>query len=114
MPVRAVATNTGYSVKKIKPIIDMIRGMKVEDALDALRYLPSPIASQVAKVVSSAAANGETQLAARPSDLRIIQIYADEGTRLKRYRARARGRVARITRRSSHITVIVDEDEEVD
>lgn len=110
MPVRAVATNTGYSVKKVKPIIDMIRGMMVDDAMNTLRFLPSPIAAQVAKVVRSATFNAQNELVARPSDLRIVEIYANEGTRAKRFRARARGRVARVTRRNSHITVVVDEE----
>ncbi len=112
MPVRAVASNTGYSVKKVKPIIDMVRGMKVEEALDALQFLPSPIAAQVAKVVRSAAANAENELLASSDTLRIIEIYANEGPRVKRFRARARGRIASIIRRSSHITVVVDEEDD--
>ncbi len=110
MPVSAVAKNTGYSVKKIKPIIDMIRGMNVEDALNALRFLPSPIAARIAKVVQSAAANAENELMASTADLRITEIYANEGPRTKRFRARARGRINQITRRNSHITVVVDEE----
>ncbi len=112
MPVRAVASNTGYSVKKVKPIIDMVRGMKVEEALDALQFLPSPIAAQVAKVVRSAAANAENELLASSDTLRITEIYANEGPRVKRFRARARGRIASIIRRSSHITVVVDEEDD--
>ena len=111
MPVRAVSTNTGISVKKVKPIIDLVRGKKVDDALQVLRFLPSPVAARVAKVVKSAAANAENELMARTADLKIVEIYANEGPRLKRFRARARGRVARIIRRNSHITVVVDEEE---
>ena len=111
MPIRAVSTNTGISVKKVKPIIDLIRGKNVDDALQVLRFLTSPVAARVAKVVKSAASNAENELMARSSDLKIIEIYANEGPRLKRFRARARGRVARIIRRNSHITVVVDEEE---
>ena len=111
MPVRAVSTNTGISVKKVKPIIDLVRGKKVDDALQVLRFLPSPVAARVAKVVKSAVSNAENELMARSADLKIIEIYANEGPRLKRFRARARGRVARIIRRNSHITVVVDEEE---
>ena len=111
MPIRAVSTNTGISVKKVKPIIDLVRGKKVDDALLVLRFLTSPVAARVAKVVKSAASNAENELMARSSDLKIIEIYANEGPRLKRFRARARGRVARIIRRNSHITVVVDEEE---
>ncbi len=111
MPVRAVSTNTGISVKKVKPIIDLVRGKKVDDALQVLRFLPSPVAARVAKVVKSAASNAENELLARSSDLTIVEIFANEGPRLKRFRARARGRVAKIIRRNSHITVVVDEEE---
>jgi large subunit ribosomal protein L22 len=111
MPVRAVSTNTGISVKKVKPIIDLVRGKKVDDALQVLRFLPSPVAARVAKVVKSAASNAENELLARTADLKIIEIFANEAPRLKRFRARARGRVAKIIRRNSHITVVVDEEE---
>lgn len=110
MAVRATASNTGVSVKKIKRIIDLVRGKKVDEALQILQFLPSPAAGQVAKVVKSAAANAENELVARLSDLRIVAIYANEGSRMKRFRARARGRVSRIIRRNSHITVVVDEE----
>ena len=110
-PVRAVAKQLGASQKRLKPILDLVRGQRVDDALNTLRLLPSPWAKSVAKVVESAAANAENELTARSSDLRVVEIYANEATRTKRFRARARGRVARIVRRSSHITVVVDEED---
>ncbi len=111
MPIRATTKNTGISAKKLKPIVDLVRGRMVDKALTTLEFLPSPAASRVLKVVKSAAANAENELLARTSELRIVEIYANEGPRLKRFRARARGRVGKISRRSSHITVIVDEEE---
>ena len=111
MPVKARAANTGISVKKLKPIVDLVRGKKVDEALDTLHFLPSPAAAQVARVVKSAAANAENELLTRTSDLRIVEIFANEGPRLKRFRARARGRVGRVIRRNCHITVVVDEEE---
>ena len=111
MAVTATAVNTGISVKKVKPIVDLVRGKKVEEALRILQFLASPVAAQVAKVVRSASANAENELLSRVSDLRIVEIRASEGTRLKRFRARARGRSARILRRSSHIIVVIDEEE---
>ncbi len=113
MPISATAKNTGVSVKKMLPIVDMVRGKNVEAALDMLTFQPSPAAAQVAKVVKSAAANAENEIFARPSDLRITEIYANPATSLKRFRARARGRASRILKRSSHITVVVDEIEEL-
>ena len=112
MPVRATATNTGISAKKLKPIVDLVRGKNVDEALTTLQFLPSPAAARVAKVVKSAAANAENELLARTSELRIVEIYANEGPRLKRFRARARGRASKIIKRNSHITVVVDEEEE--
>jgi large subunit ribosomal protein L22 len=73
--------------------------------------MQSPGAARVAKTVKSAASNAENELMARVEDLRITEIFANEGPRVKRFRARARGRVGRINRRSSHITVVVDEEE---
>ena len=109
MAVSATANNTGISVKKVKPIVDLVRGKKVEEALQILQFLPSPVATEVAKLVRSATANAENELVSRASDLRIVEVYANEAVRLKRFRARARGRVGRIRRRNSHITVVVNE-----
>ncbi len=113
MPISATAKNTGVSVKKLMPILDLVRGKNVQDAMDTLEYLPSPAAALVARVVKSAASNAEEEIFARPADLTITKIYANEGPSLKRFRARARGRATRIIKRSSHVTVVVDESEEL-
>ena len=111
-PVRAVAKKLGASQKRLKPIIDLVRGQRVEDALNTLRMLSSPWAKSVAKVVASAAANAENNMLMDPDNLRIVHITADNAESLKRFRPRARGRIGRITKRSSHLTVVVDEDEQ--
>ena len=111
MAVSATATDTGISVRKLRPILDLVRGKPVREAIDMLKVLPSPAAAKVTKVVSSATANAENELYLSPSDLKIVEIYANEGPSLKRFRARARGRAARIIKRSSHVTVLVDEEE---
>lgn len=113
MAASATAKNTGISVRKIIPVADLIRGKTVEEALQVLRFMPSPAAAEVAKAVKSASANAENEMVARAADLKIVEVYANEGPRLKRFRARARGRAARINRRSSHITVVVEEDLEL-
>ena len=110
-PVRAVAKKLGASQKRLKPIIDLVRGQQVDDALNTLRLLPSPWAKSVAKVVQSAAANAENNMLMDRDNLRIVQISADNAPSLKRFRPRARGRIGRITKRSSHVLVVVDEDE---
>ena len=112
MEVRAVSKDTGVSPRKVRPLVDMVRGKKVDEALTILRFAPTPTARLVAKVVKSAAANAENNFQMSPSDLKIINIFADEARTLKRYRPRARGRVSPILKRSSHITVIVDEEKD--
>ena len=111
MQVRAVAKDTGISPRKMRLLVDMVRGKKVDEALTILRFVPTPIAGVVAKVVKSAVANAENNFQMAPSDLKIVSIFADEARTLKRYRPRARGRVSHILKRSSHITVIVAEQE---
>src|SRR3972149_6577455 len=104
MEVKAVAKFIRVSPRKVRPTLDLIRGKRVEDALPILRFLPSPTARTVSKVVKSAAANAENNFQMSPSDLYITGAYADEGPRLKRFRAKARGRVGRILKPTSHIT----------
>jgi large subunit ribosomal protein L22 len=111
MEVKAMAKDTGISPRKVRPIVDMVRGKKVDEALSILKFTPTPTARVVAKVVKSAAANAENNFQMSPSDLKIVKIFADEARTLKRYRPRARGRVSPILKRSSHITVIVAEQE---
>lgn len=108
--VKATAKDIGASPKRLKPIVDLVRGKPVNQALDTLGLLSSPWARVVAKVVRSAAANAENNLLMNPDDLVIVKIVADGARPLKRFRPRARGRIGRITKRSSHITVVVDEE----
>jgi large subunit ribosomal protein L22 len=112
MEVRAVSKDTGISPRKVRPLVDMVRGKKVDEALTLLKFTPTPTARVVAKAVKSAAANAENNFQMEPADLRIVNIFTGEGRTLKRFRARARGRASRILKRSSHITVVVAEEEE--
>ncbi|MCJ7769229.1 MAG: 50S ribosomal protein L22 [Dehalococcoidales bacterium] len=109
MEVRAVAKDTGISAQKIRLLVDMVRGKRVDDALIMLKFAASPLARVVAKAVKSAAANAENNFQMTPADLKIVNIYADEARSMKRFRPRAKGRASQIIKRSSHITVIVDE-----
>ena len=110
MEVRATSRYIRTSPRKLRPIVDVVRGKKVDDALTILRFLPSPLARTVAKVVKSAAANAENNFEMMPSDLRIVNIFVDGGRSMKRYRAGPRGRVKPILKRTSHITVVVREE----
>ena len=109
MAITATAKDTGISVKKLLPILSLVRGRRIEEALSILEFMTSPAATNVAKVVKSASSNAENEMLTQGSDLRILEIYANEVPSLKRFRARAKGRVGKITRRNSHITVVVGE-----
>jgi large subunit ribosomal protein L22 len=111
-PVRAVAKQIGASQKRLKPILDVVRGLRVNDALNTLGLLTSPWAKKVAQVVHAAASNAENNMLMDRESLRVVQITADNARSLKRFRPRARGRIGRVKRRSSHITVVVDQQRE--
>ena len=107
MEVRAVVKDTGVPPRKVRLLVDMVRGKKVDEALTMLRFTPSPTARIVAKVIKSAAANAANNFQMPPEDLKVVRIFADEAQTLKRFRPRSRGRASPILKRSSHITVIV-------
>ncbi len=82
-PVQAVAKQIGASPKRLKPILDLVRGQSVTDALNTLSLLTSPWARQVYKTVHSAAANAENNMMMDRDDLRIVRITADQARPLK-------------------------------
>jgi large subunit ribosomal protein L22 len=112
MKVRAMAKDIGISPRKVKLVVDMVRGRKVDEALTILKFLPTPVARAVAKVIKSAAANAENNFQMVPAELKITEIFADKGHVMKRFRPQARGRVSPILRRSTRISVFVSEEEE--
>jgi large subunit ribosomal protein L22 len=103
----AVARFVRVTPMKARRVVDLVRGMGVEDALDTLKFAPQAAAATVYKVVDSAAANAESTEHLSRGDLVVAQAYVDEGPTLKRHRARAQGRATRIDKRTSHITVVV-------
>jgi len=109
--VIAIAKNTGIPASKVRPLVDMVRGKKVDEALTLLQFTPTPKAKVVAKVVQSAVANAENNFQIDPADLKVVRIYVDEARSMRRFRPRSRGRVSPIRKHSSHITVIVAEQE---
>ena len=110
MRVGAIAKDVGIPPRKIKLIVDMVRGRKVDEALNILKFTPTPAAKAVAKVIASATANAENNYQLVPSELRIAYIAADEGHTLKRFRPQSRGRGSPILKRSTHIKVFVSEE----
>ena len=111
MEVRAVAKHTGLPASKVRPLVDMVRGKKIDEALDILKFTPTPKAKVIAKLLKSASANAENNFQMVPADLKIVSIFADEARPLRRFRPRARGRAGQIRKRSSSITVVVSEQE---
>lgn len=111
MEVRAVARNVKVSPGKARLVVDMVRGKKVDEALTVLQFTQTPTAVAVAKVIRSAMANAENAFQIAPESLEIASIYVDGGMMMKRYRAAARGRASPRVRRTSHITVVVAEQE---
>ncbi len=111
MQVQAFAKDTGISARKMRPLINMVRGKTVDEALTLLRFAPSPNARVVAKTVKSAAASAENNYQLTSADLKIIRIYANEAPRLRRFHPRSRGRISPVRKDSSHITVIVADEE---
>jgi large subunit ribosomal protein L22 len=109
MEVVATAKYLPVSARKVRLVLDQLPGKRIDEAMMMLRYLPTPHARLVAKVLHSAAANAENNFSMDRDELRIKRAYAGEGRTLKRWKAKARGRVAPILRRTSHITVIVEE-----
>lgn len=111
MEVKAIAKDTGMPAGKMRPLVDLVRGKKVDEALNLLRYVPTPKAKIIIKVVKSAVANAENNFQMDPSTLKIVKIYIDEARSLRRFKARSRGRASPIKKNSSHLTVIVAEQE---
>jgi large subunit ribosomal protein L22 len=97
------------SPQKVRLVIDLVRGMGVNEALAKLRFTPKAAAKVVSKTVASAAANAEENFGLSIDDLYISAITADEGPTLRRGHAGARGRMKPILKRSSHITVVLQE-----
>jgi large subunit ribosomal protein L22 len=108
--VKAVAKDTGLSTKRLRPLVNLVRGKKVDEALTLLQFTRTPKAKYLAKLVKSAVANAENNFQMDPADLRIVKIFVDDARVLRRYRPRSRGRASPIARHSSHITVIVSEE----
>jgi len=106
-----LAKDIGISPEKVRLVTNIVRGKKVDEALTILRFLPTPAAKAVAKVIESAAANAENNFQMPAPDLKIADIFADKGHVLKRFRPQSRGRISPILKRSSHITVFVTEEE---
>lgn len=107
--VRAFARAAPVAPKKMRIILNEVRGKRVDEAMSILRFMPTPHARLVAKAVRSAAANAENNYNMDPRNLRVTRAFAGDGERLRRMRPRARGRGDVIHRRRTNITIVVEE-----
>lgn len=111
MQVRAKAKNVRMSARKVGQIVELIRGRPVREAAAVLQHTPRAAARDVAKVLKSAVANAENNFELDPNTLYVASAVADQGSSLpKRWRAKARGQAGPIIRRTTHITVVVDDE----
>jgi large subunit ribosomal protein L22 len=104
---RAVLKHSGVSAYKAREVLDLIRGKDCRRASEILEYCDREVAGVIGKVLRSAQSNAFHNEGIDPEELFVSACYADEGTTLKRWRPRARGRATRIRKRTCHITVIV-------
>ena len=104
---RAQLRNSSIAANKVREVLDLIRGVEYDRAADILTHTDRGAAPVVAKLLHSAAANAEHNDGLDPRELFVATCYADEGTTLKRWRPRARGRATRIRKRSCHITIVL-------
>ncbi|HNZ64204.1 MAG TPA: 50S ribosomal protein L22 [Smithella sp.] len=109
MEAKAVARHIRMSPQKVRLVADLIRGKKVREARNILLYTRKYAAGIVANVLKSAVANAVQNPNIDENILYVKEVFVDQGPSLKRWRARAQGRAAGIKKRSSHITVILDE-----
>jgi len=109
MESRAVARHMRISPQKMRLIMDEVRGKKVDEAIRLLSFSPKRGARVLRKLINSAVANAEANKEIDVDTLYVKRIYADQGPIMKRFQPRAMGRASRIRKRTSHLTVILDE-----
>ncbi|AIC92659.1 MULTISPECIES: 50S ribosomal protein L22 [Bacillaceae] len=109
---KAVAKQVRIAPRKVRLVIDLIRGKQVGEAIAILKHTPKSASPVVEKLLNSAIANAEHNYEMEPNNLVISEAFVDEGVTLKRFRPRAQGRASRINKRTSHITLVVSEKKE--
>jgi large subunit ribosomal protein L22 len=109
--VSATAKYLRGSTRKTRLVTQAIKGMKVEDAVATLRFMPQKAAADVARVLKSAASNAENNHSLSAEDLVIVDAIANEGPTIKRFQPRAQGRAFPIHKPMTHITIVVADQE---
>lgn len=109
MEIRAKGKYLKISPKKLRLVVDLIRGRDAVEALDYLKFVPKKASLLIAKVLKSAIVNAEHNFNLKKENLFIKRIFVDQGTVLKRWQSRAFGRAAEIRKKSSHLSVVLEE-----
>jgi len=109
MEVKAYLNNLRISARKVRLAANLIRGLDVSEAKVQLKFLPKRAAEPILKLLNSAIANAENNFKLSKDNLYVFKIFVDSGPILKRWMPRAFGRTAMIKKRTSHITIILDE-----
>lgn len=109
MEAKAILRSARISPQKARLVADQVRGLPVDRATNLLQFSDKKAAHLIRKVLLSAVANAENNLGADVDELKVARIFVDEGAIIKRMHARAKGRGSRISKRTSHITVVVGE-----
>lgn len=109
MESKAVAKYVRIAPRKVRVVMDLVRGKNVADAFAILKFTPKAGADVIEKVLRSAVANAENNFEMDPDNLYIKSAFVDEGPTMKRIHPRSRGQAFQILKRTSHVTVIVDE-----
>ncbi len=109
MEAKAIARHIRIAPRKVRLVVDLIRGKRVGEAIAILRHTPKAGSPVVEKVLRSAIANAEHNYSMDVEQLVITKIFVDQGTTLKRFHPRAQGRAFSILKHTSHITVVVGE-----
>ena len=104
---KAVLRFVRMAPRKMRMVIDLIRGRDVTEALTLLKYLPRAAAAVIEKLLQSAVANAGQRDLGAPESLRVVRAYVDGGPTLKRFQPRAQGRASPIHKRTSHVTIVV-------
>jgi large subunit ribosomal protein L22 len=107
MQVSAKLKHIRVSAQKCRLVADQIRGLEVSRAVELLEFSPKKVSHIVKKVLDSAIANAENNEGADIDELKVTQIFVDEGTTHRRFQPRAKGRACKILKRTSHLTVTV-------
>ena len=109
--VRSQTRFVGRSAQKVRLIMNLVRGRQADEALSMLKFIPNASAKAVAKVIRTAIADAEENFGLNRADLMVSKAYADEGPTRRWRRFGARGRFKPLLRRSSHLTIVLQERE---